>query len=74
MAPEELFSWLSAGLGNLCLIVKTYTFCLFLYYCTVYFHVWIWIRIYKAPEYGSNTDPDPKHCEEFFHVFFARSL
>ena len=25
-----------------------------------YFHlVWIWIRIHKVPEYGSNLDPDP---------------
>ena len=22
----------------------------------------IWIRIHEAPEYGSNTDPDPQHC------------
>ena len=21
----------------------------------------VWIRIYKAPEYWSNTDPDPQH-------------
>ena len=21
----------------------------------------VWIRIHKAPEYGSNTDPDPQH-------------
>ena len=22
----------------------------------------LWIRIHKAPEYGSNMDPDPQHC------------
>ena len=22
----------------------------------------IWIRIQEAPEYGSNTGPDPQHC------------
>ena len=30
------------------------------------FWILIWIRIHKAPEYGSNTDPDPvpdpQHC------------
>ena len=24
-------------------------------------HVWTRIRIQEAPEYGSNTDPDPQH-------------
>ena len=47
---------------NLCL--KSYTFGL---YFILYLHVWIririrnTIRIHKAPEYGSNLDPDPEH-------------
>ena len=39
---------------NLCL--KSYTFHL---YFILFLHVWI--RIHKAPEYGSNADPDPQH-------------
>ena len=27
---------------------------------------WIRIRIQEAPEYGSNTDPDPQHCNYQF--------
>ena len=34
--------------------LKSYIFCL---HFTLYLHVWI----RKAPEYGSNTDPDPQH-------------
>ena len=33
----------------------------FRFHFNLYFHVWIQIRIQQAPEYGSNTDPDPKH-------------
>ena len=54
MAPDELFSQLSLWTVNLC--PKSYTFCL---YFILYLHVWI--QIHKAPEYGSNTDPNPQH-------------
>ena len=40
---------------NLCL--KSYTVCL---YFILSFRVWI--RNHTAPEYRSNTDPDPQHC------------
>ena len=35
---------------------NSYTFCLH-----VSLNLHVWIRIHKAPEYGSNTDPDPQH-------------
>ena len=38
---------------------KSYIFCL---HFNLYLHVWIPIPIQGAPEYGSNTDPDPQHC------------
>ena len=50
----EVFSQLSLWMVNSC--PKSYTFC---FSFILYFHVWI--RIHKAHEYGSNTDPDPQH-------------
>ena len=50
MAPEELFSQLSLWMVNLC--SKSYSFGLFF---IQYLHVWIRIRIHKAPEYGSES-------------------
>ena len=47
MAKKIFFSQLSLWMMNLCLY-----FVLYLY---------VWIRIHKAPEYGSNTDPNPQH-------------
>ena len=29
---------------------------------------------YKAPEYGSNTDPDPQHCGYLTRSFFMSVL
>ena len=45
--------------------LKSYIFCL---HFTLYLHVWI--RIQKAPEYGSNTDLDPQHCYPV-HIYFS---
>ena len=39
-------------------IVNFYVKSIFCRNFIVYLHVWI----QKAPEYGSNTDPDPQHC------------
>ena len=56
MSPKEIFTQLSLWIVNLYL--KSYNF---LSPFILYLHVWIWIRIQKAPEYGSNTDPGPQH-------------
>ena len=57
MSPKEIISHLSLWIVNLYL--KSYTFCL---YFILYLHVWIRIRIHKAPEYGSNPNPNPQYC------------
>ena len=51
MTPTEIFIQLSHWIGNLYL--KSYTFCLYFI-----LFLYVWIRIDKGPEYGSNTDPD----------------
>ena len=58
MSPKEICTKLSLWIVNFYL--KSYIFC---FHFTLYLHVWIRIRIQKAPEYGSNTDqdPDPQH-------------
>ena len=60
----EIFTHLSLWIMNLYL--KSYIFCL---HFIPYLHVWVQIRIFriririqKALDYGSNTDPDPQHC------------
>ena len=60
----EIFTHLSLWIMNLYL--KSYIFCL---HFIQYLHVWVQIRIFriririqKALDYGSNTDPDPQHC------------
>ena len=59
---KKFLSQLSLWIVNLC--IKSDTICL---YFILYLHVRIRIRIpikdpiHKAPEYGSNTDPDPQH-------------
>ena len=55
MSPKEFFTQLS--LLNVNLYLKSDIFCPNFF---LYFH--LWIRIQKAPENGSNTDPDPQHC------------
>ena len=57
MSPKEICTKLSLWIVNFYL--KSYIFC---FHFTLYLHVWIRIQIQKAPEYGSNTDPDPQHC------------
>ena len=61
MSPEEIYSQLLVSLWILNLCLKCYTFCL---YFILYLNVWI--RIHKASEYGSNTDPDPQPWFELF--------
>ena len=56
---KELFFFKSLSVQSLnCefIFLKSFTFCL---YFILYFYVWI--QIHKAPEYGSNTDPDLQH-------------
>ena len=55
---------------NICL--KSDTFCL---YFILYLHLWILIRVFprrirfhKAPENGSNTDPDPQPCLQHYNI------
>ena len=57
LSPKEIFNHL--GLWIVGWYLKSYIFCL---HFNIYLHVWIRIRIQEAPEYGSNTDPDPQHC------------
>ena len=33
---------------------------------------YVWIRIHKAPEFGSSTDPDPQHCQPRDNIFSRR--
>ena len=56
MSPKEICTKLSLWIVNIYL--KSYIFC---FHFTLYLHVWIRIRIPKAPEYGSNTNQDPQH-------------
>ena len=65
MSPEEIYSQLLVSLWILNLCLKCYTFCL---YFILYLNVWI--RIHKASEYGSNTDPDPQH----WFIYSKRNL
>ena len=51
MSPKEIFSQLSLRILNLYL--KSFTFCLYFILVCMYVHVWI--RIHKAPEYGSGS-------------------
>ena len=55
MSPTEVFNQLSLWIVNLYL--KSFPF--FLYFIV---YSLVWIRIHKAPEYNSNTDPDLQHC------------
>ena len=68
MSPEEIFSPFSLWIVNLCL--KSYTLCI--YFILYLHHVWLWIRIHKAPDYVSNTDPFPQYCT--IYVFYILLL
>ena len=58
MSPNEIFTLLSLLIVNLYL--KSFASILFYFYMCGSGSVFrIRIRIQKAPEYGSNTDPDP---------------
>ena len=56
-----LLSWVSK-LWIFILNLTSFAFIVFRYYIYMYgFRSIFWIRIQIAPEYGSNTDPDPQH-------------
>ena len=64
MSPNEICTQLSLWIVNL--YIKSYIF--FLHFILYRYRIYMCgsglIRIKKAPEYGSNTDPDPQHWEE----------
>ena len=57
LAPENLFSQLSLRMVNFHGLSLVHLLPLFYPIFTIH----VWIRIHKATEYGSNTDPDPQH-------------
>ena len=62
---EEIFIQLSLRIVNFCLNLTHFaTHLSYIFMCGSGSVLGIRIRIQKAPEYGSNTDPDPQHCLE----------
>ena len=78
MALEERFSQLSIWTVNLWF--KSYAFFAYiLSYTGIYMcgsGSVLGIRIHKAPEYRSNTDPDPQHWEgeHYLGLYYTMSL
>ena len=74
MSPKEIFTQLSLWIVNFYVKVvsELWIFILnlisfafisfYIYMCGSESVFLIRIRIHKAPEYGSNMDPDPQHC------------
>ena len=66
MSPKEIFTQLSLWIVNYGNILNlTY----FVSHFILNLHVWIVFRIQKAPEYRSNTDPDPQHWRTESRIF-----
>ena len=63
MVPKEIFTLLSLFIVNFYFKSSIFFFILSsIYMCGSGSVFRIRIRIQKAPEYGSITDPDPQHC------------